>query len=230
MIKRFRDRVGTNTLIGIFLLLALFSLAGDEVVRGIVAQVPGRGINEAPPCRWLPSPEDPANNQSLIGRAAVNNNSALELSVRAGRLPTQAGQYLLIRILVSNHSMGTVPFIYDPTAVIIGDNNTSGLGIVFNPPSNIFTPGINTRADAATYPNERIRLLGPQQRCVHTVELEFNQLDASILSGNATVRAYYRGNNVGAVPPANPTPIYPDQGLPTGVITSPTVPLLRASS
>jgi hypothetical protein len=38
-----RDRLGINTIIGLLLLVALFSLAGDEVIGLVASQVPGRG-------------------------------------------------------------------------------------------------------------------------------------------------------------------------------------------
>jgi len=216
MISDLRGRFGTNTLIGVLLLIALFSLAGDEVIELVAQQVPGAGINEAPPCRWLPSPQDLANHQSLIARSALANGTGLGLEVRSSTIPTTADGTLLVRILVINETLGTVPFVYNPDAVIVGDNNTSGLGITFTPTSNIFTPGVNLRADATTYAPENLRILGPQQRCVHTLTFTADQLDNNLRSGNATVQAYYRGNNAGTVPAADPTPVYPDQGLPTG--------------
>jgi hypothetical protein len=128
---------------------------------------------------------------------------------------------------VINSTLGTLPFVYNPDAVIVGDNNTSGLGIIFDPPSNIVVPGINLRADPATYPESAVRILGPQQRCIHTLEFTLAQLDTNIQSGNSTVQAYYRGVNAGVVPGANPTPIYPDQGLPTGLTLSAPAAILR---
>lgn len=224
--RQIRDRFGLNSIIGALLLVMLVSLAGDEIYRSIVSQIPG--VDEAAPCAWLPSPDDLANRQSLIGRAAVERVPPLELRVRSSAIPTTADELLVIRILVINNTLGTVPFVYNPNEVIVGDNNTSGLGIIFDPPSNIFTTGVNTRSDAATYPADELRVIGPQQRCVHRMEFSFDQLDGTIRSGNATVTAYYRGNNVGTIPAANPTPIYPDQGLYTGLILSSPVEVLAA--
>jgi hypothetical protein len=220
MLRNVSGRFNTNTLIGILLLVALFSLAGDEVIQLVARQVPGQGINEAPPCRWLPEPQDLANHQSLIARTAISNGISLRLEVRTSAIPTGLEGALVVRILVINDTLGTVPFVYDPDAVIVGDNNTSGLGITFSPASNIFLPGVNTRQDSPTYPTSAVRVLGPQQRCVHVLEFTADQLDDNLRSGSATVQAYYRGNNAGTVPASNPTPIYPDQGLPIGVTTS----------
>lgn len=216
--QQLRDRFGTNSLIGILLLVMLFSFAGDETFRLVARQIPG--ADEATPCRWLPSPPDLANNQSLIGRAAIQSRDPIQLRVRSNALPNTPEAIFVIRIEVINNSLGTVPFIYDPNTVIVGDNNTSGLGIIFNPPANILTPGINTRTDTQTYPESRVRILGPQQRCIHKMEFSFNEIPGTLRTPGATVEAYYRGNNIGIVPPAVPTPIYPDQGLWTGVVRS----------
>jgi len=224
MIGNLRERYGNNSLIGIFLIVMLFTFAGEEAFRLIVVQVPG--ADEAFPCSLLSRPEDLSNNQSLIGRrVAQSGNPPISLLVRASTIPTTAEEQFVIRILVINNSLGTVPIVYSPDEVIIGNNNTSGLGVTFNPAANIFLPGVNLRNDPATYPLDRIRLLGPQQRCVHKITLQQNQLSGAITAGS-TVQAYYLGTNAGAVPAVaapNPTPIYPDQGLVQGLITSPVV-------
>lgn len=220
--QQIRERFGTNTLVGIAALLLLFSFAGDEALRLIAQQIPG--ADESTPCRWLPNPTDLANNQSLIGRAVVQRREPIELRVRSSTLPTAPGGLLVIRILVTNNTLGTVPFVYDPDAVLIGDNNTSGLGIVFNPNIGIGTAATN-RVDTQTYAETQVRILGPQQSCVHKIEIPFELIPGQLATGTATVQAYYRGNTAGVVLPANPTPIYPDQGLWTGVIQSPPAPL-----
>lgn len=221
-----RERFGTNAIIGIFLLIMLFSFAGYDAFRIVAFQVPN--LNEAVPCRWLPSPEDLANNQSLIARAAVTNRAPLELRVRTNSIPQNADGELLIYILVINDTIGTVPFVYSPDEVIVGNNNTSGLGITFDPSANILLPGVNQRTDPNTYPESRIRLLGPQQRCLHIVTIPFENIPNTLRNNNVTVQAYYRGINAGEVPAANPTPIYNDQGLYTGLIQSTAVSISTA--
>jgi hypothetical protein len=223
MISSLRERFNRQSLIGIFLVVILFSLAGDEFVRFLVTQVPGPGIDEALPCSFLESPSDLAYHQSLVGRT-VAGNQPLRLLVRTSAIPANEAGTFIVRILLINDSMGTVPIVYTPEEVIIGDNQTSGLGVTFNPASNIFTPGVNLRNDPATYPLNRIRLLGPQQRCIHRINLPRNQLDQSLLGGGSTVTAYYRGTSTGTVPAVGaltPTPIFPDQGLVTGLMQSP---------
>ncbi|MEL6150664.1 MAG: hypothetical protein AAFV33_27745 [Chloroflexota bacterium] len=223
MIGNLRERYGNNSLIGIFLIIMLFTFAGNEVFRLVIVQVPG--ADEAFPCSLLSRPENTANNQSLIGRRVIQSDPPpISLQVRTSNLPAADDQQFVIRILIINESLGTIPIIYSPDEVIIGNNNTSGLGVVFNPPVNIFLPGVNLRNDPATYPEDRIRLMGPQQRCIHKITLDRNQLAGSI-TNDSTVQAYYLGTNAGTVPAANPTPIYPDQGLYTGQVTSPVVPI-----
>ncbi len=232
MLVRLRERFGTNSLIGIFLIVMLFTFAGDETLRFLATQVPG--LDESTPCAWLKRPTDLANNQSLIGRTASTVKDPIGLRVRASPIPQTNEEEFVIRILVVNETLGTVPFVYNPDEVIVGDNGTSGLGVTFNPPSNLFTPGVNLRNDPPTYPSDRLRVLGPQQQCLHRLVFTRDQLDANILNGTATLQAYYRGTNAGQVPQVaapQPTPIYPDQGLYTGVITSPiaTIPEQRTN-
>lgn len=222
MLVNLRERFGTNSLIGIFLIIMLFTFAGDELLRLVAVQIPG--ADESFPCSWLPQPPDLANNQSLIGREVVTRREPISLRVRTSPVPQTDDALFVIRIQVTNETLGTVPIVYDPDEVIIGDNNTSGLGVTFNPASNIFLPGVNLRNDPATYPNSRIRILGPQQTCLHKITLNRSQLNAAIANGSATVQAYYRGTNVGTIPQVvepQPTPIYADQGLYTGLIVSP---------
>ncbi len=225
MIRNLQERFNRQSLIGIFLVIMLFSLAGDEFFRFLITQVPGPGVDEALPCSVLESPNDLAYHQSVVGRT-VADNQPLRLLVRTNAIPADDATNFIIRILLINDSMGTVPIVYTPEEVIIGDNNTSGLGVTFNPASNIFTPGVNLRNDPAAYPLDRVRVLGPQQRCIHRITLQRNQLDAGLLGGGATVTAYYRGLAPGAVPAVGaltPTPIFPDQGLVTGLMQSPPV-------
>jgi len=204
----------------------LFSFAGYDIVRLVAVQLPN--VNEAIPCRWLRSPEDLGNNQSLVGRAAVSRSAPLELRVRSSLVPTDPQGTFAVRILVINDTLGTVPFVYSPEEVIVGDNNTSGLGIIFEPATTVFTPGVNQRNDPQTYPESRLRVLGPQQRCVHVIAIPSSQIPNTLRTGEATVQAYYRGTNTGQVPAANPTPVYGDQGLYTGLVLSPPATVLTA--
>src|SRR5690606_15433951 len=131
---------------------------------------------------------------------------------------------LAVSIVIANESLGTVPIVYNPNQVIVGDNGTSGLGIIFTP-NSLITNGA-TRVDSASFPENDIRVLGPRQRCIHRMEFQAAQVaaDPTLASGGSQVRAFYRINAAGQVI-ANPaaTAIYPDQGLnivPNGYIES----------
>ena len=197
-----------NLLVGIFLLILLSVFMGPNVLPRLISTITPI-IDEAIPCDWLRRGFDRANHQSLIGRAAEN---AIALEVRVSPVPASGEGTLNVEIVVVNTSLGTVPIIYVPNQVNIGDDGSSGLGIIFDP-GNL--QAISTgRSNAQSYPEQSIRLLGPRQRCIHTINLPVSQLDPNIRSGNASVRAFYRINTAGAVAPAaGPTPIYNDQGL-----------------
>jgi hypothetical protein len=196
--------------VGIFLLVLLALFAGpDTMPRLISAFVPN--ADEGIPCDWLRTAQDTANHQSLLGRAAEN---ALALRIQAS--PVRQDAPLVINIIVQNTSIGTIPIVYSPQQVIVGDNGTSGLGIVFNPPNGL-TNG-NTRQDYSVFPEGNIRLLGPRQRCVHRMEFPASQVLSipTLAGGGAQVLAYYRITSAGQVViPAGAvaTPIFPDQGL-----------------
>ena len=214
-----------NRLIGGFILFLFISLAGGEIIYRTTSVIPG--VDESFPCSWLPSPDDLANHQSLVGRRAATVGQPIQLRVLSNRIPpVGSNRSFVVSILVVNRSLGTIPMVYDPDEVIVGDNNTSGLGIIFSTGSNLFVPGATTRVDEASYTDDRLRVLGPKQSCIHKLLFSADQIDASLRTGNATVRAYYRGNNAGTIsplPPPNPTPIYTDQGLWQGVIYSPEI-------
>lgn len=202
----------SNAIVGIFLLVLLAIFAGPNMLPRLVsAFVPS--ADQGVPCDWLRRAEDIANHQSLLGRAAT---SPIGVEVEAGPLPVSGG-VLTVSIIIVNNSLGTVPIVYNPNQVIVGDNGTSGMGVVFSP-SNSLTSGAN-RQDYATFPEGNIRLLGPRQRCVHRMEFPASQAlsDPALANGSAQVRAYYRITSAGqiAVPQSAATPIYPDQGLMT---------------
>jgi hypothetical protein len=107
--------------------------------------------------------------------------------------------------------------------VVVGDSNTAGLGVIFNPPNSLSAG--QPRQYGGSIPESDLRLLGPRQSCV--VRLEFpggNVLvDGSLTTGRSQVRAYYRNTIAGQViPPTNTvaTPVYQDQGLWTGYVES----------
>jgi hypothetical protein len=217
----FRRVNNQNFVIGVILLIALLFLAGPGTLPRFLARF--SPYFEGIPCGNVRTASDRANHQSLLGRSAEN---PLVLSISTSGIPTDPAASLLIQITVINNSVGSVPFIYNPNEVIIGDNNSSGLGIVFTPNTSLATTA--NRQDTQSYPENEIRILGPRQRCVHTIDIAGGnvQIDPQLRSGNTQVYAFYRGASRGAIPPpvaAEPTPIYPDQGLPTGVVRSDSV-------
>ncbi|HLV36288.1 MAG TPA: hypothetical protein VKY59_14270 [Spirillospora sp.] len=221
-LNRARSRDNPNLLVGIFLLILLSVIMSPTNLPRFVSSI---GIDEATPCDWLRRAVDRANHQSLIGRAT---NNAIELNVRASSVPFDPNGVLSIDVVVINRSLGTVPILYNVDQVNIGDDGSSGLGIIIDPGNQLARS--TGRSDTGTYPEQNIRLLGPRQRCVHSFDIPASQLTDTIRSGNATVRAFYRINSAGAIPPvaAGPTPIYPDQGLAVvagGYVESMAVPL-----
>jgi hypothetical protein len=152
--------------------------------------------------------------------------------VQPTALPKDASGVWDVNIIITNNSLGTVPFVYDPQRVIVGDNGTSGLGLIFTP-QNSLSAGV-PRQDSGSVPETNLRLLGPRQSCVVTVEFGAGNVlvDPSVTSGQANVRAYYRNNQTGQViPPTGvvATPIYTDQGLWTGYVESANAPIPLAS-
>jgi hypothetical protein len=221
-----RRPTSTNALVGIFLLVLLAVFAGPGMLPRIISSIIP-SADESIPCEWLRSGENRAEHQSLIGRSMVN---PISLRVRTSALPRTAEERLVINIIVSNDSIGTVAIYYNPTQVRLGDDGvTSGLGVVFNSPGGVPAGG---QGSGAAYPEADIRLLGPRQSCVHRIEFPANQYpDPSIGTGNATVKAYYRNTTRGISAPMSSlaTPIFPDQGLWTGVAESAPVTIPFAS-
>jgi hypothetical protein len=205
-----RNDDNPNQLVGIFLLILLSVIMGPNIMPRIAASI-SPVIDESIPCSWLRTANDLANHQSLIGRASEN---AIGVDLRVAQIPTGAGGTLSLDIVVINRSLGTVPIIYNPSQVDIGDFGTSGLGIIFEP-GNLMAR--NTGRPSDSFSEQNIRLLGPRQRCIHSIDIPFNQVDPAVLSGGVQAHAYYRVGSAGTIFTANagPTPIYNDQGLDT---------------
>lgn len=220
-----RRPTNSNALVAIFLLVLLAVFAGPGLLPRIISTIIP-SADESIPCEWLRNGEDRADHQSLIGRSVA---SPLTISVRTSALPTTPEQRLKINIIITNDSVGTVAIYYNPTQVRLGDDGvTSGLGLVFNSPG-VIPAGQN---QGVPYPEPDIRLLGPRQSCVHVIEFSANQYpDASISTGNATVKAYYRNTTNGATSPTSglATPVYTNQGMWVGVAESAPVTIPFAS-
>lgn len=207
-----------NVLVGLMMIVALLFFAPRYLPNLVVNFFPE--LYEGVPCDRLRIASDRANHQSLLGRSAAE---PISLTVRASAVPTDGAGFLYITIAVTNNTVGTVPFVYDPARVIVGDNNTSGLGLIFNP-GNSLSSGL-PRSDSGTIPESSIRLLAPRQRCLHTIEFPAGNVlpDPNLTSGGAEVVAYYRNNVNGPIttsPIPQATPIFRDQGMWTGIVRS----------
>lgn len=219
----FRRSSNPNLIVGIFLLIILALFLSPNFLPRFISEIAPE-IYSGVPCDWLRRADDRANHQSLLGRAVDN---PFELSVALGVFPQQGSDIWQIRITLRNNSLGTVPIIYDSAQVSIGDNGTSGMGLVFTPANSLqgqFARG----AEPQAFPETQIRLLGPRQSCIHTVEIPAGNVlvDPSLTGGTATVKAYYRGATRGAIVQSQAslaTPIYNDQGLWVGYTESPAV-------
>lgn len=218
--KNLRNLLVGNRIVGVILLVVLAFVAGPNTLPRFLANLLPSVFYEGVPCAWLRAADDRANHQSLIGRAAPN---PITLRVQVDPLPTDPAALWNVRIIIANESLGTVPLVYAPNQVIVGDNGGSGVGLIFTPANGLTTGGV--RANTTVIPDDNIRVLGPRQRCVHTAEFPAGNVltDNALRSGAAQVRAYYRSVTAGQAvqqPGIEATPIFNDQGLWTGYTES----------
>jgi len=219
----FRRSSNPNLIVGIFLLIILALFLSPNFLPRFISEIAPE-IYSGIPCDWLRRADDRANHQSLLGRTVDN---PFELTVSLGVFPQQGADIWQIRITLRNNSLGTVPIVYDPAQVSIGDNGTSGMGLIFTPANSLqgqFARG----AEPQAFPETQIRLLGPRQSCIHTVELPAGNVlvDPALTGGTSQVKAYYRGATRGTIIQSQTslaTPIYNDQGLWVGYVESPQV-------
>lgn len=203
-----RDASNSNFIVGIFLLIVLAVFAGPNALPRVLSNLIPLA-DEGVPCERLALAFDRDRHQSLLGRAAstIPGNPPMSIRVLPTPIPASPNDNWLIRIVLTNDSIGTIPVVINPTASI-GDNGQNGIGLVFN--TNPVGAGGGTSAASS------IRLLGPRQRCVQRVSIPVSQLGS--LGATNTIKAYYRnatqgfGGSVGA--------IYPDWGMWIGVVES----------
>ncbi|MGB1285696.1 MAG: hypothetical protein ACPG7F_04100, partial [Aggregatilineales bacterium] len=170
-----RDGDTSNTIIGIILLVMLLVFVGPNILPGLLART-FPFVDEGVPCSRLRTTDDRAFHQSLIGRASQN---PLSIQVRPGAVPQAADGELIIRTIITNNTIGTVPIIFDADQVIIGDDGSSGVGLLFTPANSLSTGHIRQTGGATSFSQNTIKLLGPRQRCVHTEYFPGSQIDAS---------------------------------------------------
>jgi hypothetical protein len=213
-----RNSDNPNAIAGVFLLVLMAIFLGPTTLPNLLANtLPG--VDVITQCAWLRPSAGRAQHQSLIGRASQN---PIELQVRTTAFPNPltADSTLTVTIIVINRSIGTVPLLFNPNTVRIGDDNTSGLGINFQP--DVLRLPTN-RQDSGSFPETDIRMLGPRQRCKVDITLSAAQLQqaASALgTGSAAVSAYYRVNTPGQSIATAGVIIYPDQGFDVTFIQS----------
>lgn len=212
MLKFLRRQGDTsNTVIGVIMLFMLLVFVGPDVLPTLLART-FPFIDEGVPCSRLRAAEDRATHQSLIGRQAVN---PLSLRTEAPSVPSDSDDKWVIRIIVQNNTIGTVPLVFDGQERIGFGSvpDSSGLGLVFSPNVTIqqAVPPLSN-ASLASFNESDIHLLGPRQRCVHRVVIPRNIVN---ITPGSTVRSYYRINTVGQVLTTNAAtpPLFTDQGL-----------------
>lgn len=211
-----RDGDSSNTVIGIIILIMLLVFVGPDVLPQLLAET--FPIDEGVKCNFLRTGIDRGEQQSLIGRSAED---PLSLQVEVEPLRQDGQSTWVVRIIVVNNTIGTVPIVYNEDQVLVGDELTSnGIGLIFDPPliMNLDTDrnGIpNSRPQvnlaALSVDEDDIRLLGPRQRCVHRVIFQPGQVN-QMQAGITTVRAYYRVTGPGVFSEGAITN-FSDQGL-----------------
>jgi hypothetical protein len=223
----FNRRENPNAIVGLFLLILLAVFAGPNTLPQLIASIVPVA-DEGIPCSWLREGTGRATSQSLIGRnVSSRSDPPISLSVRTSTITGDPNQRFAITVVVVNDTLGTIPILVTPDSLILDPAQAaSGLGVVINSEAPVPQTGENV----SSYPETRIRLLGPRQRCVHRVEYTLSDFPnvSAIAFGGATIKAFYRNTVSGTATatPGNPT-IYTDQGLWTGVVESPlrTIPV-----
>ena len=195
-----------NRFIGITLLIVLGVFVVPNLLPQFIADLSPH-LFASIPCDRLPAAADLPAHQSAIGRAVQD---PLLLEVAAADIG--ADDALLLRLTITNTSLGTVPLVYqaDTIAVAGAEAAGDGLGIIIEPP-----PAFGSQEDRpspASTSEAGVRLLGPRQKCSHSIEIT---AAPAMIAGGGTARAYYRISSAGDHPPqsAGARQIYDDQGL-----------------
>ncbi|MCY4070238.1 MAG: hypothetical protein OXG60_02960 [Chloroflexi bacterium] len=196
-----------NPFIGIILLIVLLVFVLPDRLPQFISDL-SPYLFGGIPCARLPAARDLAAHQSVIGRSVQD---PLQLAV-APTAPNESGD-LLIRLTVSNLSLGTLPIVFQEDNIVVAasDDESNGFGFIVEP-----EPAEGTRGrqgpDPDGYEESDIRLLGPRQRCVHALDLIAAQ---DMIDNGGTIRAYYRMSLPGEhlTQSEGVRSIYDDQGL-----------------
>lgn len=201
------DRNNPNAFIGIVLLVVLVVFVLPDRLPGSIAGLSPQLVAGIP-CARLPGAKDLAAHQSILGRQAQD---PLQLKLTAGDI-NDDGE-LVMRLSVANISLGAVPIVFQVDNVVVAEANddTDGFGLIIQPAPDA---GLSARADPnpETYAESDIRLLGPRQTCVHSLELVAS---AAMISAGGSASAWYRMRAAGEQQPQSEgvREIFPDQGL-----------------
>jgi hypothetical protein len=223
---RFFGRDTPNILVGVFLLMLLAVFAGPNTLpRFISSVVPF--ADEGVPCDWLRTADDRGNHQSLLARElSTSQNAPIALDVSVGPVPGELSGTLEVSITLVNQTIAPVPLVLTENRLILDPNTPeSGLGVVFNSAVTVQ----NIQENVTAYPENRIHILEPRQRCLHRVNVVVGQIpNSSVLAAtNTTIRAFYRNGTRGQIPRTSDIPgtdgyqPFTDQGLWVGVVESP---------
>lgn len=215
LVKRVR---GSNSIVGILLLVLLAFFISPTIAPNLIPRlVPF--IDEGIDCRNLRIGEDRARHQSLVGRLASAEDNPFDIAIVVEGLPTQERNSLVLRIVFTNVSIGTVPFVW-PGDVLVNNANVNGIGVIFNN-----APVPPPASQQAFVPDSNIKLLAPRQSCVLYVEIPGPNLSGLGVGQNSVVRAFYRNTSRGALE-GSTNAIFVDQGLWVGAVESVNVSLL----
>ncbi|XWX05184.1 hypothetical protein VZO05_06410 [Aggregatilineales bacterium SYSU G02658] len=221
-----RGEENTNNVVGIILLVMLLVFSGPTILPTLLARTLPFA-DEGVPCTRLRLADNRGRHQSYIGRSSTN---PLALRVIPSPLPPPGEGALLIRMVIENTTIGTVPIVFDERQIIIGDDpNSSGFGLIFRPANGMRTIGVR-QTQGNNIQESFVRLLGPRQRCVHRVTIPAASIDPIVYTQQTSVSMYYRILTAGATPPGS---VFPDQGLARitgGFLESSPVELVRPDS
>lgn len=205
----YRSRRG-STAFGILLIVILFVLAGQNTVSDIFARFL---IDLRPSCENARSVVSRESHQSLIARAAAQRRSPFRVELEIGNYPTTPEGTLDVRIILTNTSMGTAPFLLSG-GVAVNNPSIDGFGLLTTNTLVAAPAQVN-----APLPESNIRLLVPLQTCVQLLRLSVGDLQTFGINPGGVLRAYYRNGSTGSIQTSAPG-TYADHGLWTGVVES----------
>src|SRR5690606_15065004 len=99
-----------STVFAALLLLLLIVLAGQNTFTGFFSTVFSQYFNVRPLCSATRIADNRDEHQSLIARAAAQRGAPLRIDLAVGAYPTTAGSLFRLTIVLTNQTVGTVPF------------------------------------------------------------------------------------------------------------------------